>query len=145
MVGPLFGLLSSPQQSRAQENKKLGLRKLYPAFPPPTSVPVQGLRCHPGSPRSVLSWYPGPLLPPMAPKLLSSRLPWKSVSFRSESLTRPVSGVTVEGCGGQSRESRGRSSALLLETRAAPRQPLYPRPAASPRPSDSGPAPARIP
>lgn len=33
------------------------------------------LRGTPGSPKSASSWCPGPLLPPTAPKLLSSRLP----------------------------------------------------------------------
>lgn len=140
MIGPLFGLLSKPQQPRAQESKRLRLRKQHPAFPPPTSVPVQGLRCHPGSPRNVLNWYPGPLLPPMAPKLLSSRLPWKSVSFRSESLTRPVSGVTAEGGVERAEGEAARFCRRLVRllgspfTRARQRRPASPA-QAPPRPA----------
>lgn len=51
-------------------------------------------------------------------------------------------------CGGLRRAEQGErraSSALLLKAHWAPRQPLYPRRAASPRPSDSGPAPPYIP
>ena len=54
----------------------MGTRHPAPAFQGsrPGSAPSQ-VAPTPGSPESASSWCPGPLLPPRAPKLLSSRMP----------------------------------------------------------------------
>lgn len=124
-----------------------GLRTQHPAFPPPASVRVQRLRrCHPGLTKKRVELVPWSTAPTNGPKTAFFAAAMEIGQLQVEELN--TTGLRGD-CGGLRRAEYGqprvKQHAPAEGYRAAPRQPLYPRRAASPRLSGSGPAPARIP
>jgi hypothetical protein len=70
---------SLPHQGPGPWEARDGDATPSPSVPELPSWLSVSLDVTPGSPKNVSSWYPGPLPPPTAPKLLSSRLPWDQV------------------------------------------------------------------
>lgn len=109
VAGPALGAVASfpclEAGARGRGRHGMGTRHPAPASRGSHPGSAHSSNVTPGSPKSASSWCPGPLPPPVAPKLLSSRLPWNQLRVVGRS--RPVSRVTAAGGGGAGGKSKG--------------------------------------